>query len=51
MMGKYILEQVRMVALGIVVKSPQRGLELRAGKARTCNGTPGPQATPKFINK
>ncbi|MFC0516420.1 hypothetical protein ACFFGT_19590, partial [Mucilaginibacter angelicae] len=34
---------------GIAVKSPQRVLGLRAGKVRTCNGTPGPQATPIFI--
>jgi len=40
---------LRVGALGIAVKSPQRGLRLRAGKARTCNGKPGPQATPIFI--
>jgi hypothetical protein len=36
-------------ALGIVVESPQRALEMRAGKARTWNEKPGPQVTLIFI--
>jgi hypothetical protein len=36
-------------ALGIVVKSPERAMALGDGKARTCNGKPGPQATPIFL--
>jgi len=35
-------------ALGIAVKRPQRVPGLCAGKARTCNGKPGPQVTPKL---
>jgi hypothetical protein len=31
-------------ALGIAVKSPERAPGLCAGKARTCNGKPGPLA-------
>jgi len=33
-------------ALGIVEESPQRGLELRVGQARTWNGKPGRRQRP-----
>lgn len=33
-------------ALGMAMESPQRGLGLWVGKARTWNVQPGPQATP-----
>jgi hypothetical protein len=44
--GKIHFSDGAQAALGIAVKSPERALGLCEGKARTCSGKPGPEATP-----